>query len=73
VTTRINIASASVVLALVVGAPIASAAKGTTSTAKHHTQPSTSARVQATENFTIPSGCVSTLIDEYLTIYNCNS
>lgn len=76
-TTRIIIPTASVLLSLAIavalGAPTASAARGAKSTVKHHSQPKIHVKVPGgAPRVGIPGNCVSALVDEYLATFTCD-
>ena len=75
-TTRINIATASVLLSFAIAAamvaPTASAARGAKSTIKHHSQPRIHVKVPGASHVGIPGPCISAYVEEYLAVYTCN-
>ncbi len=75
-TTRINIATASVLLSFAIGAamvaPTASAARGAKSTIKHHSQPRIHEKMPPAPRVAVPGPCISAYVEEYFATYTCN-
>src|SRR5690349_19544194 len=77
VATRINIATAGVLISLAISvlivAPTASAARGAKSTVKHHSQPKIHLKVPgATARVGIPGSCISAFVEEYYATFTCD-